>query len=540
MTIKVPSTEKLKFLFDTAKKYKEEVLSELNECFELADNYFKIEDSAERKAKTVRDIDFSIIHSRKFLANFTMSNVFNRNNAWAKIQISKEVYMRINKGVDDGLAQDSIDDANIILEKNSTTCFSFINSSNLYTEASKAIKSAQFGTGIIKINKINSKSKPFSFEYMGYDNIYFTEDALGSPVIVFKKHFPMNSEEMIDKFASYKNFTPPQGMGGEEDFNQKLPVTEVMVGIFDENTGMYTYYNAVLTDNYEETLAFEWTPYPKFIVFRWEIEGSNVWGSGPARDNKGLFKELKENKEKRTRHRDKIVDPPGMWKGNVELMYKAKLGAGDISYGGTGNPGMSDLGYTQINTGTNLIPLEQDINEQRNAVKNAFLAQPLGTTEDAVKSATEQAIRIDLFNKEWSTTGELINSEVLYPIFTACYQILEADELLEKPSLETDENYLKFTELLYMNELTKNTGIEDVNQVLTYYNMVGATVPEEWRDLLLKPEEFSSYAAEKMRIPKAIVPSKAEIKSSIEQKREMQMQLLQSQIAQQQGGMPVE
>ncbi|MGL5648336.1 MAG: hypothetical protein ACRDDY_10825, partial [Clostridium sp.] len=93
--LKVPSKEKLKYLMDVASKYKEDVKSELNTCFELADVYFKIEDSpSERKNKPAREIDFSIITSRKFLANFTMANVFNRNNSWAKMQINKNTYLK--------------------------------------------------------------------------------------------------------------------------------------------------------------------------------------------------------------------------------------------------------------------------------------------------------------------------------------------------------------------------------------------------------------------------------------------------------------
>ncbi|MGL5715492.1 MAG: portal protein [Paraclostridium sp.] len=541
LELKTPTPEKLKYLLEVAKKYKEDVKSELNECFDLADVYFKIEDSGERKSNKSRSIDFSITDSRKFLSNFTMANVFNRNNAWAKVQISKEVYKRMND-VQGDVADDYINELNKVLERNSDTTFTYMKGSNYYTEISKAIKQAQFGTGIFKINKIKSKNKPFSFENMGYDNIFFTEDALGKPVIVFKQHFPMNAEELIDSFAGYKEkISLPPGVSDAE-FKNKVSVVEVMVGMFDEESGLYRYYNAVYDKTMTNRLCEEWTNYPKFIVFRWEVESGGVWGNGPARDNKDLFSELKSNKEKRDRHRDKIVDPPGNFYGNIELMYKVRLEPGSINYGGSGMPG-DTVGYQPYNLGNNLVPVDQDIVEQREAVRTAFLAQPLGTVNDSVKSATEQSLRIELFNKQWSTTGELINSEVLYPTFLACYMILMEQEVLEDLSQEVGEGekkekYLEFSELVYMNELTRSSGTEEVQQVINYYNAVGSVLPEEQRSVLLKTEEFSEYAAEKMRIPRNIIPSKAEIQKQLMQREQERAALIQAQV--QAGGVPLE
>lgn len=526
--VKVPSKEKLKYLMDVASKYKEDVKSELNTCFELADVYFKIEDSpSERKNKPAREIDFSIITSRKFLANFTMANVFNRNNAWAKMQINKNTYLKAtnqNEQIIDSFVQQ----ANKTLETNSTTTFEYMKGSNYYTEVAKAIKDAQFGAGIYKINEQNSNTRPFSFEFMGYDNIKFTEDALGKPVIVFKEHYPMNGEDLVDRFSNYPDFKLPS-QTSEEEFDQKVNVIEVMIGMFDEGTGLYKYYNAVYTAKFEECLCFRWTDYPVFIVFRWALDSSNCWGTGPARDYKDIFQSLKDNKEKRKRHRDKIIDPPGGFTGNLELMYKVGINAGDINYNGSGLPG-DTVGYQPYNLGTNLIPLEQDINEARNAIQAAFLAQPLGTMDDPVRSATEQAMRIELFNKEWSTTGELINTEVLYPTFTACYMILKAKGILLDVELDGEgRNYVEFSELLYMNELTRNTGLEEVNQVLNYYGLVGSVIPEDRRDLLIKPEEFADYAADKMRIPKNVLPSKEDLRKTLEERTKQQMALLAAQ-----------
>lgn len=519
-----PSMEKVKYLFNRCKTYKEDVKTELNEAFELTDTFFKIADTGKKENQKVRNIDYTITSSRKFLANFTMSNVFNKNNRWSTLEIDEGAYLA-NSGTGIELGKDIIKDVNEVLEKNSDTTFRFIQSSNYYTEINKAIKDAQIGTGIVKINKMASTVKPFSFEYQSYDNFYFCEDALGKPIIAFKLHYEMNGEEATDAFSSFKGFKLPSELS-ENEFDKKISILEVMIGIFDENTGLYQYYHALTNDKVDTKYAEEFLDYPPFIIFRWETVKTSPWGTAPCRDYLDLFKELNDNKEKRNRHRDKIVDPPINYFGNIELMYKASLEAGAINYAGSGIAG-DNLGIQPINLATNLIPIENDIREQREAVKQAFLAQPLGDITDPVRSATEQSLRIQLFNKEWSGTGELINTEVLYPVFMSCYLILDEMGILDKP--EGMEDYLQFSKLSYVNELTKSTGVEEVSNVLNYFNMVGSVVPEQNRQFILKPDAFAGYASEKMRIPVKILYSEEERAQMVQQQEQERQMLLQAQ-----------
>lgn len=519
-----PSLNKVKYLFNRCKTYKEDVKSELNEVFEKTDTFFKIEDTGKKEKGKVRNIDYSIINSRKFLANFTMSNVFNKNNRWATLEIDEGAYLA-SSGTGTELGMDIIKQVDEVLEENSDTTFKFIQASNYYTEINKSIKDAQVGTGIIKINRMNSTVKPFTFEYQSYDNFYFCEDALGKPIIAFKLHYEMNGEEMIDAFSSFKGFKIPSDTS-ENDFDKKASVLEVMIGIFDENTGLYKYYHALTDDKVSTKYAEEFLDYPPFIIFRWETVKSSPWGTGPCRDYLDLFKELEDNKAKRAKHRDKIVDPPINYFGNIELMYKANLEAGAINYAGSGIAG-DNLGIQPINLSTNLIPLENDIKEEREAVRQAFLAQPLGDITDPVRSATEQSLRIQLFNKEWSGTGELINTEVLYPVFMSCYIILDTMNILSKP--EGMEDYLQYSKLSYVNELTKSTGVEEVSNVLNYFNMVGSVVPEQNRQFILKPDAFAGYASEKMRIPNKILYSEEERAQMIAQQEQERQLLIQAQ-----------
>jgi len=110
----------------------------------------------------------------------------------------------------------------------------------------------------------------------------------------------------------------------------------------------------VHTEEFEEELVYEVLEYNPYVIFRWQVDSSNPWGIGIGRANKYLIKQLNENIEKRARHRDKIVDPPANFYGDISLRNKVSLKPGAINYGGEWNDA-NKMGIQPINTGTNCI-----------------------------------------------------------------------------------------------------------------------------------------------------------------------------------------
>ena len=148
------------------------------------------------------------------------------------------------------------------------------------------------------------------------------------------------------------------------------------------------------------------------------------------------------------------------------LIYKASFEAGARNYAGDGLSAENDMGYQPINIGGSLIPLDQDIQDCRQRIREIFMAQPLGDVIDTKnRTATEMSIRHEMFRKEFSGAYELLNTELLQYTFLDAYIIMQEKGLLDNTLENEDDNkgykYLEFSQINYINELTKSAGAEE-------------------------------------------------------------------------------
>ncbi len=510
--------EKLKYYFETAKKYKEDIKSSYNETFEFTDPTFAISDSDSETKSSDRNINSTILKSQNFLCNFIMSSVFSKSGTWATIKVNKEL-IKGESGVDGEGLNTIADEIDKILEANSETVYLNNDITNYYTETNKSLLDCiKVGTGIRKVIELKSNTKPFTYSYQNLDNIYILEDNLGKPNIIFKKYLEKNLQDINDLFG-HLGIKKPSELTSEEELKEKINLIESVVGIFDENTATYKYYHSIHTDDFTELLLEELLEYNPYTVFRWSVDSSNPWGIGIGRANLDLFRDLKRLKEKRAKHIEKIVSPPVNFFGNIDLINKVSLKPNAVNYAGSGFNG-DRVGVEPINTGTNLVPIEEDIKECLARIREIYMAQPLGDVDDTKnRSATEMSLRHEMFRKEFSGTYELLNTELLEPTFMNAYYILDKKGLLKKPE---KENFLNYSNIQYINELTRNAGSEQVFNTVNYFNTMAQIVPEEQRNIIFKTDELIDWAAKKMRIPMEILNSKEEMGGILEQQQKLQ------------------
>lgn len=518
-----PDIRKLVYYFEEAKKYKEEIKNDYNEVFELTDINFKIKDETTRQKLTTRKVDSTVLECIRFLSNFIMTSVFSKTECWARLKSNIDVIKNITDTDTQG-AEMLVNEIDEVLEKNSESVFWTNERTNYYTETNKALVDCiKVGTGIRKVVELNSTAKPFTYAYQNLDNIFFLEDNQGKPNIIFKKYIEKNLQDLKDMFG-HLSMKIPTELNDENDLDKKITVIESIIGEFDEAKSITSYYHFIHTENFAEELVFEVLDYNPYTVFRWQVDNSNPWGIGIARANKHLIKELNENVAKRAEHRDKIVNPPIQFFGNRDLISKITLKPSGVNYGGHFNDS-NKVGIQPINTGTNLIPIDQDINDCRDRLRRAFMAQPLGdVSTTANRSATEMSLRHEMFRKEFSGTYENINTELLEPTFMNAYYILEKKGLLEDVE---NQDYVTHSQIHYVNELTQNSGRDEALRILDFYNIVSQLVTEQEKSLIMKSEKLVNHIREKMRIPVSIVNNEEEITSKLEDQRRLQeIQLL--------------
>ena len=518
-----PDIRKLVYYLEEAKKYKEEIKNDYNEVFELTDINFKIRDETTRQKLTTRKVDSTVLECIRFLSNFIMTSVFSKTECWARLKSNIDVIKNITDTDTKG-AEMLVNEIDEVLEKNSESVFWTNERTNYYTETNKALVDCiKVGTGIRKVVELNSTAKPFTYAYQNLDNIFFLEDNQGKPNIIFKKYIEKNLQDLKDMFG-HLSMKIPTELSDENDLDKKITVIESIIGEFDEAKSITSYYHFIHTEDFAEELVFEVLDYNPYTVFRWQVDNSNPWGIGIARANKHLIKELNENVAKRAEHRDKIVNPPIQFFGNRDLISKITLKPSGVNYGGHFNDS-NKVGIQPINTGTNLIPIDQDINDCRDRLRRAFMAQPLGdVSTTANRSATEMSLRHEMFRKEFSGTYENINTELLEPTFMNAYYILEKKGLLEEIE---NQDYVTHSQIHYVNELTQNSGRDEALRILDFYGIVSQLVTEEEKGLIMKSEKLVNHIREKMRIPVSIVNNEEEITSKLEDQRRLQeIQLL--------------
>ena len=507
--------EKLKYYYDKAQKAKEGITEKYNDVLNYTNVSYTISEEKNENTDT-REIEEVVSESITTLVNFVMSNVFPRGLRWASLEINETLYNQGNGEAGQISNQNNIQKINGDLETVSDTFFDFLNNSNFYTEAAKAVRDASvLGTGVVKIIEQEDTQRPFLYKYQNLDGFYFLENVFGEPNICFKSIFELTKEDITELYG--KQATIPEKAA--ED-NKTVDLIECVVPNPDDSK----IFNFMVYDAGFETLVFEAKlKYNPFVVFRWALEGNSIWGIGLGILALKLFKDLENFKNLREQQSEKIVNPPLMSTGDKTLANKIILKAGQINYGGTGMSGGLDTGFNGLKvepifTSQSLIPVDQDILTTKSEIKSLFMSNPLGDLgESKNRSATEVQARMQLFRSRWSGSYELMQQEFMKPTFMAPLIILIEKSIV---TLSFEESDLDFTVIKYENELSKAGDIEDMQMILSYGNTT-LNLANIAPQIGIHRERLIEYASKKMRVP-IVIQMKQEENEAYSQKIEQQ------------------
>lgn len=514
------TVEKIKYYLGEAKKAKEGVTEKYNEVLNFTNVSYLISEEKQDGVAN-REIEEVVSESITTLVNFVMSNVFPRGLNWASLEVNETLYTRASGDTKKVADEAKVKSINSELEKMSSTFFDFLNNSNYYTEIAKAVRDQiVLGTGVIKIIEQEDTQRPFLYKYQNLDGLYFLENMLGEPNIVFKSLFQMTKEDIFELYGD-KATIPAKAV--EE--NKTVDLIECVVqSLEDKSTFIFSVY-----DSNFETLVHQVTlKYNPFVVFRWSLEGNSIWGIGLGVLALKLFKELQKFKELREKQSQMIVEPPLMAIGDKGLTHNIVLKPGQVNYGGTGQTSPMGGGYNGLDikpifTSQSLIPVDQDISTCKYEIKSMFMSNPLGDLgESKNRSATEVQARMQLFRSRWSGAYELMQQELMRPTFISPLRILIEKSIL---SLSFEESDLDFTVIQYENELSKASDIEDVQMLNTYGNSA-LNLANVAQQVGLNREKTVDYISKKLRVPAEIQMTPQENQEQSQRMQEYQDQLM--------------
>lgn len=488
------TVEKLRYYYDKAQKAKDGVTEKYNEVLNYTDVSYQIsEDKSDNKDS--REVEEVISESITTIVNFIMSNVFPRGLRWASLEMNETLFKRAEGTNAPATYESKLNGITKVLEEMTGVYFDYLNNSNFYTEVSKSVRDdVVLGTGVIRIIEQEDTQRPFIFKYQTLSGFYFLQNMFGEPDICFKKIFEVTKEDITELYGS-KATIPDEA--SEE--NKTVEIVECMVPNLEKGNYFFIVYDSKFDT---EILRIE-LDYKPFIVFRWELEGDNIWGTGLGVKGLRLFKDLEKFKALREEQSEKIVNPPLIGSGDKGLINNLVLKAGQLNYGGTLQNNVMDKGFNglkvePINTSQSLLPVDQDIANTKYEIKSLFMSNPLGDlAEGKNRSATEVQARMQLFRSRWSGSYELTQHELMRLVFMAPLKILITNKIL---SVELEEGTLDFTTTKYENELSKTSDMEDVQMLNTFGNSA-LNISNIAEQVGLSREKTVKYIAEKLRVP---------------------------------------
>ena len=487
--------EKIRYYYDRAQKAKDGVTEKYNEVLNYTDVSYRItEDKSDNKDS--REVEEVISESITTIVNFIMSNVFPRGLRWASLEMNETLFKQAEGTNNPTSVEAKLNGLTKELENMTGVYFDYLNNSNFYTEVSKAVRDdVVLGTGVIKVIEQEDMQRPFIFKYQTLSGFYFLQNMFGEPDICFKKIFEVSEADITELYGTKANI-PEEA----KEENKTVEIIECMLPN-PEKKGNYLF--IVYDSKFDTEILRVELDYKPFIVFRWELEGDSIWGTGLGVKGLKLFKDLEKFKQLREKQSEKIVDPPLMASGDKGLINNIVLKAGQLNYGGSLQNNVMDKGFNglkvePINVSQSLIPVDSDIANTKNEIKSLFMSNPLGDlAEGKNRSATEVQARMQLFRSRWSGSYELTQHELMRLIFMAPIKILIAKKIL---SVEFEDGTLDFTVTKYENELSKTSDLEDV-QMLNSYGNSTLNLSNVAEQVGLSRERTVKYIAKKMRVP---------------------------------------
>lgn len=518
----------IRFYMSKAKKAKEDVRSVYNEVLKYTDSTYQILDSA-TKSFTINEIDSIIPTSLDDLVSFLMSSMVSRSSAWATITMNKELYRLVNGDVDDFTSDQELILLNKSLEDISSVTYTYLNQSNYYSEIARALRECvNIGTGAYRITERDDPIMPFIFQYLPQDDLFYWEDAYGRPNYIFRYLRNMNGRSIKLMFGNGVKI-PSTIKNEDEDTVTLLEV--IYPSEEDEHGFKYEVYTEDLSTKVFE-VELEYCP---IVIFRWSKEGSNPNGLGLSIKGLKAFKELEEKKEQRRESAEKLLNPPLFVRGDRALAQMLSLKANAVNYAGAATPTQmslqQDVSVDPINTVGNLLPLDQDIMELKNEIRELYTSNPLGAIDDYKRrSALESQIRLNALRQKWALSFETLERELLMPTFLTPLKIL-----VKKRKIEFDVQNLDTTMIVYKNALALSQESQNVEMVNVYINQ-SLLAMQYAEQTGLKLDQVLIYFRENLGIPLQL----AKTNDELEQLRQQNIQQQQQQdntLAQQQQNM---
>ena len=172
-----------------------------------------------------------------------------------------------------------------------------------------------------------------------------------------------------------------------------------------------------------------------------------------------------------------------------------------------------------------------NLQDERNAIKNALYNDMLGDPNKTPASATEVVERMADLSKRMGAAFGRLQSEMVQPVLQRVVYILRKQGRLEMPTV--NGRAVKVSSVSPLAQAQNNQDIQNIARML---ELVGGAFGPETLNLLIKSEDVAVHLARKFSVPDHLVRDASQRKELLQMMQQMQQQQMQMQ---QQGGQAI-
>jgi hypothetical protein len=482
--------------YETAKAHRASWEQHWKECYEYALPQREVfNQHSPGKKKTTRIYDSTALIATQRFASRLQSTLVPPFKKWAKLSAGSSIPKDQQTKIDEQL------------EKESDTLFSYINNSNLATEANEAFLDLAVGTGALLLEEGEGENL-LRFKAIPLKQLIIEDGPGGTVENVFRDHSVAARD--IERIW-------PKGKASEavHKMMQEKPdelVHVIEATIWDDKEKQYKF--CVIESATKHVVFEDYFEQSPWIVFRWSKVAGERYGRGPImtalpdiKTANEVVKFVLKNAEKEiagvyTAVDDGVLNP---WTINV-----APGAIVPVGQQGSLQPLVS---------GGNFNISELILGDLRDNIRKALYHDQLGPVGGPTKSATEIGIRQQELMSDIGSSFGRLQIEFINKLIKRAYYILEKAKKVA-PIKVGDQT----VEIKVISPLAQQQDMDEVNKLAQFVQFAGMVGPEAMQ-VGLDLEAFPEHIAQLLGVDKSLIrdaEARAELKQQMQQAAQQQ------------------
>ena len=481
--------------YEVAKQHRSSWESHWKECYEYALPQREVFDQyTEGAKKNTKIYDSTALIGTQRFASRLQSTLVPPFKKWAKLSAGTGIPPELANKIDKQL------------EVVTDTLFSFLNQSNLATEAHEAFLDLAVGTGALLLDE-GEGDDLLKFTAVPLKELLVEDGPHGTIETVFRLHeHPARNIKQVWKKGKCSTAVEEMMQSKPDEL---VPIIEATV--YNPDKKLYEY--VIIEEGTKHVIFEDYFEVSPWIVFRWSKVAGERYGRGPVmtalpdiKTANQVVKFVLKNAEKEivgvyTAVDDGVLNP---WTVNIKS--------------GAVIPVAAEGSLSPLQSGGNFNVSELILQDLRENIKKALFHDQLGPMEGPTKSATEVSIRQQELMSDIGSSFGRLQMEFINKLIKRAIDILQRNQKVAPIKVGNQE-----VEIKVISPLAQQQDMDEVNklaQFVQFASMVGEDALRVGLDL----EAFPEHIAKLLGVDPDLVRDKEEreaMKQQMQQEAEM-------------------